>query len=57
MVILFDASKLTHNKHDQLSEGTPMSMSNLIVHVLSNGDKFDIKEKEIKILPIHESFI
>ncbi|MFK7757640.1 MAG: cyanophycinase [Flavobacteriales bacterium] len=57
MIILFDPAQLTHNKHDQLSEGTPMSMSNLVVHILSNGDKFDIKEREIKILPMHESFI
>ena len=57
MVIIFDPNELTHNKHDELKEGTPMSMSNLIVHILSNGDQFSIKERKIHVLPMHESFI
>lgn len=57
MVILFDPASLTHNKHDELEEGTPMSMSNLIVHILSNGDQFSIKERKIHVLPIDEDFI
>ncbi|NND76614.1 MAG: cyanophycinase [Flavobacteriales bacterium] len=57
MVILFDPEKLTHNKNDELEEGTPMSMSNLIVHILSNGDEFSIKEREIHVLPLDKSFI
>ena len=57
MVILFDASQLTHNTHEVLEEGTPMSMSNLITHVLSNGDRFNIDEKNIEILPLEAEFI
>jgi cyanophycinase len=57
MVILFDGSKLTHNNEDVLEEGTPMTMANLIVHVLSNGDQFDIKNRKVKVLPIEAPFI
>lgn len=57
MIILFDASQLTHNHHEILDEGTPMSMSNLITHVLSNGDRFNIENKKIEILPLEAEFI
>jgi cyanophycinase len=49
MAILFDASKLTHNKHDLLEEGTPMSVSNLITHILSSGDQFMYENHQIEI--------
>ncbi len=57
MVILFDGSQLTHNNHQILYEGTPMSMSNMITHVLSNGDRFNIENKKIEILPLKAEFI
>ncbi len=57
MAIVFDGSKLIHNNEKVLKEGTPMTMTNLIVHVLSNGDHFDIKTREIKVLPIEAPFI
>lgn len=56
MVIIFDPSALTHNKVHLLEEGTPMSMSNLIVHVLANGDKFLIDERKLEILPLDGKF-
>ncbi|MCB9329350.1 MAG: cyanophycinase, partial [Lewinellaceae bacterium] len=40
-----------------LTEGTPMSMSNLVVHVLSNGDKFNIDTREITVLPLEAPFV
>ena len=49
MVILFDPSKLTHNKHETLEEGTPMSMSNLITHILARGDQFRFEDRSIEI--------
>lgn len=52
MVIVFDATKLTHNNEKVLKEGTPMSLVNLKTHVLANGDRFKIKKKKIKILPL-----
>lgn len=57
MVIVFDGSKLTHNNEKVLREGTPMTMANLTVHVLSNGDQYDIKNREVTVLPIEAPFI
>ncbi|WP_460220071.1 cyanophycinase [Psychroserpens sp. MEBiC05023] len=57
MVIVFDGSTLTHNNEDVLKEGTPMTMANLTVHVLSNGDKYDIKNRKVTVLPIEAPFI
>lgn len=52
MVILFDPSRLTHNKHAVLQDGTPMSMSNLITHILARGDRFTMDDRLIRIKPI-----
>ena len=57
MIIIFDASNLTHNNEEVLKEGTPMSLSNLVVHILSNGDHFNIETREVKILPIDSPFV
>jgi len=34
-----------------------MTMANLTVHVLSNGDSYDIKNRKVTVLPIEASFI
>lgn len=57
MAILFDGQNLTHNNEKILDNGTPMTMTNLIVHVLSNGDKFNIKTREVNVLPVTEPFV
>ena len=57
MVIVFDGSTLTHNNEKILKEGTPMTMANMTVHVLSNGDEYDIKNRKVKVLPIEAPFI
>ncbi len=56
MVILFDASNL-HNNEEILKEGTPMSMSNPLVHILSNGDHYNIEYRMVKVLPIDANFV
>ncbi|MEK6477418.1 cyanophycinase [Catalinimonas sp. 4WD22] len=53
MVVLVDPSQLTHNHEESLEEGTPMSLSNLIVHVLSVGDHFRLDSRELEILPMN----
>ncbi|MBK8954532.1 MAG: cyanophycinase [Saprospiraceae bacterium] len=53
MVILFDARQLSHNRYEDLEPGTPMSLSNLTTHILANGDKFNIRERSLKILPLN----
>jgi len=57
MIIMLDPSKLSHNNHSLLDEGTPMTMSNLITHILSNGDCFNIDNRKIEILPLEAEFI
>lgn len=57
MVIVFDGYSLTHNNEKVLAEGTPMTMANLTVHVLSNGDKYDIRNRNVTVLPIEAPFI
>ncbi len=56
MVIIFDPGKLSHNNVEILPEGTPMTMSNLTVHVLANSDSFSIDERKIQVLPIDAEF-
>lgn len=57
MVIVMDPSHLMHSSYQKLKPGTPMSMSNLTTHILANGDKFRLDNKEIEILPITEAFV
>jgi cyanophycinase len=57
MVVIFDGSTLTHNNEEILEMGTPMSMGNLVVHILSNSDQFVINERKIDILPLDAAFI
>lgn len=57
MAIVFDGSELSHNNEKLLKEGTPMTMTNLKVHVLSNGDQYDIKNRKVSVLPIEAPFI
>lgn len=57
MVIVFDPSTLTHNNEKVLEEGTPMTMANLTIHVLSNSDRYDIKERKVSVLPVEAPFI
>jgi cyanophycinase len=57
MVIVLDATNLTHNAHQHLKEGTPMSISNLKTHILANGDRFTLNDRQIEVLSIHEEFV
>ena len=57
MVIIFDARKVKHNNHSIVPEGTPMSLTNLRTHILANGDRFNIKKKTVKVLPLDASFV
>lgn len=57
MALVFDGSELTHNNEKILEPGTPMTMTNLRIHVLSNGDQYHIRKREINVLPIGADFI
>ncbi|MDA9262394.1 cyanophycinase [bacterium] len=56
MVIVFDGNHLTHNNQHILEEGTPMTMANLRVHVLSNSDRYFIDSRKVEVLPIDAPF-
>ena len=56
MVIIFDPSELMHNNEKILPVGTPMTMTNLKVHVLANSDAFLLNEREIHVLPLEAEF-
>ncbi|MFT4878987.1 MAG: cyanophycinase [Flavobacteriales bacterium] len=57
MVVLYDPSKLTHNTHSVLPEGTPISLGNLIVNILANNDEFTIDNRVVSISPLEEGYI
>lgn len=57
MALVFDPRKLKHNNEKILKPGTPMSLTNMKVHVLANGDRFNIKSNKIKILPVESPFV
>lgn len=57
MVIVFDGSHLKHNNEKVLEQGTPMTMVNFKVHVLSNSDKYDIEARKVTVLEIDAPFI
>jgi len=57
MAIVFDGSQLIHNNEKLLEEGTPMTVTNLIVSVLSNGDTFSIDSRKVTVLPIDAPFV
>ncbi len=56
MVIIFDGNHLTHNNEKILEEGTPMTMTDLKVHVLSNSDHYSTKTRKVTVLPIDAPF-
>ena len=56
MIIIFDATNLSHNNEKILDNGTPMTMANLVVHVLSKGDRFNIETRKVKVLPLDADF-
>lgn len=57
MVIVFDPGKLTHNNIAILKDTTPLTMTNLIVHVLSAGDRYNISNRTVDVLPAVKSLL
>lgn len=53
MVILFDPRRLIHNNQAVVKEGSPMSLTNLKIHILANGDMLNIKKRRVKFSPAH----
>lgn len=57
MAIVFDARNSTHNNQAILEDGTPMTITDLTTHILSNGDRFQIQTRKIKVLPMDAEFV
>lgn len=57
MVIIFDGRNLIHNNEVILEQGVPMTLTNLVTHVLSNGDQFEINTRKISVLPMDADFV
>ena len=57
MIIIFDGGKLEHNNEEILEEGTPMTITNMTTHVLSNSDKYIVDRRTVKVLPIDAPFV
>jgi len=53
MVIIFDGHQIAHNNHKLLEDDTPLTLTNLTVHILSNSDKFYLKDRKVEALPMH----
>lgn len=51
MVIVFNARKAKHNNRRFITEGSPMSLTNMRTHILANGDQFNIKKKTVHVSP------
>jgi cyanophycinase len=46
MVLVFDGHKIRHNTIADLPEGFPISIENLVVHVMAKGFGYDIGERK-----------
>lgn len=57
MCIVMDPRTVTHNNHKVLKDGTPMSIKGLTTHVLANGDRFDLRDHSVEVLPLGSAFI
>ena len=56
MVVLYDPSQLMHNNSKILEPGTPMTITNLVVSILADGDEFKLRERTFNIPPL-ESYV
>ena len=51
-VIIVDGHKIRHSNIADIPEGSPISLENLVVHVMVDGDSYDLKERQF-----HGNFI
>lgn len=46
LIIIIDGHNIRHTNIADLKEGSPISIENLIVHVMAKGNHFDLKERK-----------
>jgi cyanophycinase len=49
LVILVDGRKITDTNITDVNLGEPISIKNMIVHVMSKGDTYSLNDHELKI--------
>lgn len=54
MVIIFDPSDLKHNNVAVLKAGLPVSITNLKVNILADGDKYFLDERRVDVMTLEE---
>ncbi len=54
MVIIFDPSDLQHNNVAVLIPGLPVSITNLKVNILADGDKYFLDERRVAVMTLEE---
>jgi cyanophycinase len=51
LIILVDGTHMRHTNLTDVEMGEPVSIENLIVHVMAIGDIFDLRTKKLTIAP------
>ena len=46
LVIIIDGHNIRHSNIADLKEGSPLSIENLIVHVMAKGNHYDLKTRK-----------
>lgn len=52
-VMVVDASQLTHSSIDRAGKTRPLTLAGVKLHVLTDGDRFDLGERRLTIPPSH----
>jgi len=53
LVIMFDGFNLKNNNINTIEEGQPLSIENMILHVLAKGDQYDLSERKFISCGVH----
>jgi cyanophycinase len=46
LIIIFDGHNIRHTNIADIQDGSPISIENLVVHVLSKGNHYHLKERK-----------
>ncbi len=49
LVIIVDGHGIHHSNIADLSDGSPISIENLVVHVMTKGNAYDLKERKFRV--------
>jgi cyanophycinase len=53
-VIIIEGNNLRHNNISRIEMGKPISASNLVVHIMAGGDKYDVEKRMFIPAPLFE---